>query len=105
MKNSTLQHNVFAHRSKYILFFMVLLIIGGIIWVFASIYASQNNTSIPEEAKLAASSLDPNLNLKLLDNLGNKKIYSTEELIDFPIFIITTDRFTRSKSVQQLDAN
>jgi len=105
MKNSTLQHNVAAHRSRYLLIFLVLLAIGGVIWVFVSIYASQNTTTLPPEATAAATPLDPNLNTAVLDKLETKSIYSEEELANFPIYVIKTDRFTRTQTVVPLESS
>ena len=103
MRSSTLSHNVAAHRSRYLLIFLVLLAIGGVIWVFISIYNSQNTTTLPPEATTAAEPLDPNLNSVVLDRLITKPIYSEEELGKFPIYIIKTDRFTRTQTVLPLE--
>ncbi len=103
MKSSSLSRTVAAHRSRYLLIFLVLLAIGGVIWVFISIYDSQNTTTLPPEATLAAEPLDPNLNSVVLDRLITKPIFAEEELGNFPIYVIKTDRFTRTQTVVPLE--
>lgn len=103
MKSNTLNHSFFGHRSNTLLIFISLVCIGTIVWIFVSIYASQNASALPPDVNEAATPLDPNLNTAILDKLDTKNIYSQEELDSFPIYIIKTDRFTRAQSVMLLE--
>lgn len=84
--------------NQQILTILVLLFICMVFWIIVSLFSSQTSTKVTPEMTQKAEPLNPTLSTQVLDTLESKKVFTDEELSNFPIYVIqksTTDQIER----------
>lgn len=86
-------------RNQQILTILVLLLVSMAFWIIVSLFSSQRSTKISADINTLAAPLTPTLDTSVLDTLDSKVTYTTEELADFPIFVIVNDTQTQEERI------
>lgn len=71
---------------------LIFTLVTVMVWVGLTLFRTQQRTGITPELLKMAEALNPNINEAVLSEIEQKRAYSPEELNDFPIYSITTDR-------------
>ena len=74
-------------RNQHVLTILVLLLVVVIFWIIMSVFSSQRSSKILPEVKKMAQSLSPVIDDSVFEKLEEKRVFSAEELADFPIMI------------------
>ncbi len=74
-------------RSQQVLTMLVLLFVAVIFWIIVSVFSSQRHSKISPEVQKMAQPLSPAIDDSVFDKLEEKRVFSEEELADFPIMI------------------
>lgn len=89
--------------NQQLLTILVLLFICMILWIIVSLVSSQNTTKISAEVLEMAKPFNPTLDETVLDTLDTKRVLSTEELSNFPIYIIQRDPVDQTETIVELN--
>src|SRR5258708_24965224 len=78
----------------------------GLVWVGASLFLSQQHTGISTELQQLARPLNPNIHIEVVDQIQQKRTFSSEELQGFSILRLVhntngTDTLTTTSQVNQ----
>ena len=74
-------------RNQQVLTGLVLLFVVVIFWIIVSLFSSQRDSKISPELQKLATPLNPAINDTVFTGLEDKRVFSEEELADFPIMI------------------
>lgn len=77
---------------KEVLVIMLFLLVIAVFWIALSIFTSQRQTGISSEQQQLAQPLTPVLDTAIIERLEQKRVYESEELSDFPIFLVETSQ-------------
>lgn len=91
--------------SQQVLIILIFSLVTIVIWIGLSIFSSQKKTAISAESQSLATPLNPSLNLQVLDQIEQKRVYTPNELADFPIYllILEADKQRLSQNRQSPD--
>lgn len=89
-------------NKQQMLTILILLFICLLFWIIVSLFSSQNSSKISPNVQEMARPFNPTLSTEVLDTLETKKVFSEEELSDFPIFIIREDPQTQAETIVEL---
>jgi len=80
------------HRSQTFLRILIFTLVTAIIWVGLSLFRTQEETGISPKLLKLAEPLNPNINIDVLSRIEQKRGFTEQELSDFPIYSISTDK-------------
>lgn len=72
-------------QRKELLVILVFLFVIVIVWIALSLFSSQQKTGITAEQQKLAQPLTPVLDESVIEKLEAKKMYTSNDLADFPI--------------------
>lgn len=106
--NTQVKTGISGHfaRLKYkqqLLAIFSLLLVCIMFWIGISIFSSQQKVLISPDLLKMSQSLNPSLQVELLDSLQNKKMYSDTDLAQFPIYVIQYDQRTQIGKIVRAD--
>ncbi len=101
-KNVGKQFAALKHKNQ-LLTILVLLFICVIGWAVVSLFSSQKESQIDPALVKLSKPITPSLNMDTLNSLENKRVFSDEELADFPIYRIYIDPRTREEQIIPID--
>ncbi len=93
-------------RLKYkqqLLAIFSLLLVCVMFWIAITLFSSQQKVAISPDLLKMSQSLNPSVQIQLLDSLQTKKIYTDSELQRFPIYIIEYDQRTQIGKIVRAD--
>ncbi len=90
-------------HNQYFLAILVLLFVSIIVWTSVSIVTSQKETKVSPKLLQLAKPLSPSLKGEVIDELEAKRIFTDEELSQFPIYKILVSQDGRQKKVVTID--
>lgn len=70
----------------------IFTLVTVIIWIALTLFSTQQRTSITPQLLKMADALNPNINESVLVEIEQKRAFSPEELNDFPIYTIMTNK-------------
>ena len=73
-------------QRQSLLKILIFTLVTIMIWVLLSIFRTQQRTGVSEELLQLAEPLNPNINLDVLNRIGQKRSYTPEELANFPVY-------------------
>ena len=76
-------------RSQYILYILILTLVVVVFWIGGGLFSSQRNTGISAEVQRLARPLNPNIDAEVLTEIQNKRVFETQDLSNFPIYMIS----------------
>lgn len=79
-------------QNRIYLTMMVLLLIGAVIWVIATIMSSDSESEVATKALKYATPINPNLDTVVFATVESKRSFTAEELEAFPINRLIKDR-------------
>jgi hypothetical protein len=107
MQSNTFTKELNKLRQNHVLLaILVLLLVCAVAWTTLGLFASQQKTRITPKLLKQSQPLTPTLDVETLSKLDSKRWYSDAELVDFPIYIITTSLDSREEivtTVQELE--
>lgn len=77
---------------KEVLIIMVFVLVIAVLWIGLSVFSSQQQTGITPEQRQLAQPLTPVLDLAVIERLEQKRVYGSEELSNFPLFVVEAER-------------
>jgi hypothetical protein len=77
-------------QREELLAIMLFLFVIVVFWIIVSVFSSQQTTGVEAAQQKLAAPLSPSLDLSVIDTLEQKKIYSSPELSDFPVYTIAS---------------
>ncbi|MEX0895891.1 MAG: hypothetical protein WDZ94_03040 [Patescibacteria group bacterium] len=77
--------------SQTALSIFILLLVAVLLWIVVTVFSSHRSSQIEPDVKALAAPLNPNIDTTALDMLETKRVFSENELEDFPIFVIIRD--------------
>lgn len=77
-------------RKKYLIA-LILLFAIVIAWIGVSVFSSQQKLGISPEDKKLAQPIKPSLNIQTIEVLEQKRVYSDQELDNFPVLAEVED--------------
>lgn len=83
----------------------VLLLACILVWITATLVTSQRTAQIEPELLEMARPLTPNLDIEAIERLENKTSFGEQELANFQIYKLLTDRGTREFRVIPIEAD
>ncbi len=79
-------------QNQKLLAILILFFVCTIAWTVASLFSSQTTSNISPKLLKISKPLNPVLDVEVLSKLEQKRLYTEEDLVDFPIYkIIITD--------------
>lgn len=99
-KRKTLDQLKQRQRLLQILIFSLVTIA---VWVGLSLFRTQRQTTISPELRGLAEPLTPTINQSILSELEQKRVYTSSELQNFPIYKFIVDTQTGSEQVVTID--
>lgn len=75
-------------RNQFLLYIGIFTLFTVFIWIAATLLRSQTSSGITRELREAATPLNPNINTELFTQLQQKRVFSSQELNNFPIYMI-----------------
>lgn len=91
------------HQRQRILQTLLFSLITIVVWVAFELFRSQQRTTISEDLKKAAQSLNPSLDETVISQLEQKNYYSTADLANFPIYKLVVGSDGRSETMVTID--
>lgn len=92
-KTSFLQQQVENLQKNYaVMVGLILLFVVAVVWMIVSIAQTEDNSDLTRRAQANTDALNPNLDRETLELVAAKHNYDTEELRDFPIFVLIEDK-------------
>lgn len=88
--------------SQQILTILVLLFICMVFWIIVSLFSSQNSSKITPDMTEKAAQFSPTLSTQVMDGLQNKRVFTDEELSNFPIYVIQKDTNDQTERIVEL---
>lgn len=88
--------------NQQLLTILVLLFICLIFWIIVSLFSSQTSSKISPDIKEMAKPFNPTLSTQVLDTLESKRVFSEEELANFPIYVIERDPLDQTERIVEL---
>ncbi len=79
-------------HQQQLLAILVFTLVAAMIWIGASLFTSQQKTSISKDLLELAKPLTPSINQAVMQRLQQKKVFLDSQLQDFPIYIIKKDK-------------
>lgn len=79
-------------RQKKLLIALILFFVVILTWILISIFASQTGHVIGPELVKLAKPLVPSIDTKLLDDLQARSFFTEEELEEFSIYVLLSER-------------
>lgn len=90
-------------QKRYVVSVMTLLMIGAVVWVSTSLLGTYRRTKIPPETQAMAKPLTPSLDLTVLEDIEQRRTFTSEELATFPIYKLIIDPTTNRERIVPLD--
>lgn len=90
-------------KNRQFLAILILLFVCIIFWTGVTLITSQRNTKVSSELTKLATPINPNLDIEVIQELEQKKLYTASELRNFTIYKIVTSRIDRIDRVVTLD--
>lgn len=100
-KNNNLEKQLDQlRRNRRLLWLAILSFAIVICWIVVSLLASQRELRIDAESKAMATPLIPRLETRVFEELAAKRVFSEEELADFPIYVFHIERGADTSIIQ-----
>lgn len=99
MPNNLIELNKLRTKRSIMIGLVLMFICMGL-WILVSIGSTSRQSQIEPELKDMAKSLNPTLDLTVLDKIEKKYYMSSAELSSFPIYVIIQDPTTREEKIQ-----
>jgi len=88
-------------NKRQLLIILIFLFIAVIAWTIVGLTSSRNKLQISKELRDMTVPLNPNVDLELIENLEQKKLYGENELKNFPIYkVLSIERGRESRVVR-----
>jgi hypothetical protein len=86
IKKISLSHS-FIHSKEFpLIAFLGFMIIAA--WIGFAIYRNLSTTNIPAEVQKQVKPLNPTVDSKALETLKDRRVFSNDELQEFPVMMI-----------------
>lgn len=102
-KNDIASHFAQLKFKQEVVAIFSLLLICVLFWIILSLFSSQQKTKVTPELTKMSATLNPTIDTDLLDALLTKKMYTENELTQFPIFTIVYDKRTQVGKIVSID--
>lgn len=79
-------------RRQQMLYIGMFSLVTVMVWVAVNLFQSQKSTQISAELKKKALPLTPSLNQQVIQQIEDKRGFTTEELANFPIYKLILNR-------------
>ena len=99
MPNNLIELNKLRTKRSIMIGLVLMFICMGL-WILVSIGSTSRQSQIEPELKDMAKSLNPTLDLTVLDKIEKKYYMSSAELSSFPIYVIIQGPTTREEKIQ-----
>ncbi|MFZ1721425.1 MAG: hypothetical protein WAU07_02880 [Microgenomates group bacterium] len=105
MRGKTTIANEFSKlkQNQKLLAILILFFVCTIAWTAASLFSSQTSSSISPKLLEISKPLNPVLNVDALSRIEAKKLYTDEELADFPIYKIVITESGRGERIVNIN--
>ena len=91
-------------QRQQLLAILIFAFVAVIIWIMISLFTSQQRTEISNDLLKLSQPLTPAINQEVINQIRDKSLYKTEELEDFPIYMITQD-YNNQESVVEIGSD
>jgi hypothetical protein len=103
MNNSKSNKIAQLRQRQRLLQILIFSLITITIWVTFSLFRSQKKTIISAEQKKLAEPLNPTIKTEVLEKLQQKRVFTENELNDFPIYKVLISRDGKQSEVVTIE--
>lgn len=91
--------------KKQALYILIFSFVTVLVWVGGSLFSSQSKSGIEPELKDLAESLNPVINIELVEEMEQKEYFNDEELGYFEIYKLIKSKDGRTQKIVPIDSS
>lgn len=87
-------------HQQQMLAILIFAFVAIMVWIAATLFTSQQKTSISEDLLKLAQPLTPTINQEVIQRLRKKGVFPSSQLQKFPIYMIAKDKGQTDRIVE-----